>query len=71
MVKRNMFSTEYKDMKADLLKRKDTAFASKDLKKWDIDQEKLPVSKLELLNNKETAMKYMFTQVDLTHLGHL
>lgn len=63
MVKRNEFSNEYKDQKAELMKKKEAAFASKDLKKWEVDQEKLPVTMLEMSSNKETAMRYMFTHV--------
>lgn len=70
MVRRNMFSLEYKDQKADLLRKKEVAFNSKDLKKWEVDQEKLPISKLDLLNDRETAMRYMFTMVGQIASGH-
>ena len=52
------------------MKKKEVAFATKDLKKWEVDQEKLPISKLELLNSKDTAMRYMFTNVELDKPGH-
>lgn len=64
MVKRNMFSNEYKEQKDGILKRKETAFLTKDLKKWDIDQENLPVPKLDLLQDKDLAMRFMFTKVE-------
>lgn len=34
-----------------------------DLKKWEIDQDNLPVPKTELISNKATALKYMFPKV--------
>lgn len=63
MIKRNLFSNEYKEQKEILNKKKEAAFASKDLKKWEIDQENLPVSKLDLLQDKSLAMRHMFTKV--------
>lgn len=58
-----MFSNEYKEHKEVLMKKKETAFLTKELKKWEIDQENLPVPKLELLQDKNLAMRYMFTKV--------
>lgn len=63
MIKRNMFSNEYKEQKDSLLNKKEAAFITKDLKKWEIDQEILPVPKLDLLQDKNLAMKFMFTKV--------
>ncbi len=62
-MKRNEFSDTYKNEKAYLQSKKENVFPSKDFKKWEIDQEKLLVPKLDLLNNKTLAMRYMFTKV--------
>ena len=34
-----------------------------DLKKWEIDQDSLPISKTQLIGDKATALKYMFPKV--------
>jgi hypothetical protein len=70
VIKRDNFSTAYKDEKAVLSLKKQNAFASKDLKKWEVDQEKLPITKLDLINDKKMAFRYMFTNdsIDLRNL---
>ena len=71
MVRRNFFSNEFKQQKTELIKKKEAAFLTKDLKKWEVDQEKLIISKLDLLSDKETAMRHMFTHVIYFQQGYL
>jgi hypothetical protein len=54
----------YKEEKNALLARKEAAWNSKDMKKWDIDQDNIPVSKVTLLQDKKLAQRYMFPNVD-------
>lgn len=61
-MKRNEFSTVYKDQKAALLARKEAAYKTKDLKKWDIDQDKVSIPISDLINEKKLVMRYMFTK---------
>lgn len=61
ILKRDLFSSVYKEEKALLTEKKQEAYPSKDLKKWEVDQEKLTIPKLELISDKRLAMRYMFT----------
>lgn len=36
-----------------------------DLKKWEIDQDTLPIPKTQLIGDKPTALKYMFPKVSI------
>lgn len=63
MIKRNLFSTVYKDQKTALINKKKSLIGTKDLKKWEVDQDKCPVSKVELINDEKLAMRYMFSNV--------
>lgn len=57
---RNDFSVEYKEKKQLLEAKKEAVYPTMDFKKWEIDQDNLPVPKGELVSNKATALKYMF-----------
>ena len=60
---RNEFSVEYKEKKQQLEAKKESMHPTMDMRKWEIDQDNLPVPKVQLLNNKAVALKYMFPKV--------
>ena len=68
-MKRNEFSDFYKFEKINLQLKKESAYSSKDLKKWEIDQERLPVPKLDLLSDKNLALRYMFPKVESLYIS--
>lgn len=57
---RNEFSIEYKEKRQLLEAKKEAAHPLLDMKKWEVDQDSLPVPKTQLLADKQTALKYMF-----------
>lgn len=60
---RNEFSIEYKEKRQLLEAKKEATYPTMDLKKWEIDQDNLPVPKTQLISDKVTALKYMFPKV--------
>lgn len=60
---RNDFSIEFKEKRQVLEARKEAAYPTMDLKKWEIDQDNLPVPKTQLFSDKATALKFMFPKV--------
>lgn len=60
---RNEFSIEYKEKRQLLDAKKETVYPTMDLKKWEIDQDNLPISKTQLISDKSTALRYMFPKV--------
>lgn len=62
---RNEFSIEYKEKRQLLDAKKEAVYPTMDLKKWEIDQDNLPISKTQLINDKATALRYMFPKVGL------
>ena len=64
MLRRNEFSTVYKEEKNALLAKKEVAWTAKDMKKWDLDHDNLPVATVKLLEDKKLAQRYMFPKVD-------
>jgi len=57
---RNEFSIEYKEKRQLLEAKKEAAHPLLDMKKWEIDQDNLPIPKTQLLADKQTALKFMF-----------
>ena len=45
--------------------KKEAIYPTNDLKKWEIDQDNLPVSKTQLFSDKATAIKYMLPKVEV------
>jgi hypothetical protein len=46
-----------------LEKKKESLWNGKDLAKWKVNQEDLPVTKIQLSNDKNLAKKYMLPKV--------
>lgn len=66
---RNEFSIEYKEKRQLLEAKKEAMYPTMDLKKWEIDQDNLPVPKTQLIGDKSTALRYMFPKVSNTIYG--
>lgn len=64
---RNEFSIEYKEKRQLLDAKKEAMYPTMDLKKWEIDQDSLPIPKTQLIGDKATALKYMFPKVVADH----
>lgn len=67
---RNGFSEEYKERKQALDVKKESTHPTMDFKKWEIDQDHLPVPKIQLINDKATALKFMFPKVIRYSVGN-
>lgn len=61
---RNEFSIEYKEKRQLLDAKKEAVYPTMDLKKWEIDQDNLPIPKTQLIGDKATALRYMFPKVE-------
>jgi len=60
---RNGYSHEYKEKKIALEAKKESLWNGKDLGKWKVDQDNLPVTKTQLSNDKTLAKKFMLPKV--------
>ena len=67
---RNEFSLEYKEKRQLLDAKKEAIYPTMDLKKWEIDQDTLPIPKTQLIGDKATALKYMFPKVEIFYPGN-
>lgn len=59
VMKRNQFAEIYKEEKVKLDNRKDQLFKSQDIKKWDLDTDKLSISRVDLMSSKILCKRYM------------